>query len=377
MPMRAALLRLRSADLILALAVFALVAFGLAAIYSVELSQSDGDFLNLKKQAVAAVIGIGIFLFAAVSNYRLLKGYAIPLYVLGVALLGAVLVFGHTVRGTTGWFAFGPVSFQPVEFMKVALAVTLATYVSERARREIGLRELLETAGIVAIPVGLTMLQPDLGSALLLLGMWAVVLLFAGLKKRYIFSLLALFSVVSLVAWEFLFKDYQKERILTFVNPSLDPGGEGYQVAQAIIAVGAGGWLGRGLGFGSQSQLKFLPESQTDFIFAVIAEELGFFGVCLVFVAFGLLFFRILHHATRARDTFTSMLFVAIGGLLFVQFVVNVGMNIGLLPVTGITLPLVSYGGSSLLFTLFLLGVAEGMSISVARGSHLAERVVE
>jgi len=375
--MRPVFSRLRSADLLLILSIFALVCFGLAAIYSVELSQTDGEFLNVKKQAIAAAIGLAGFFFAALSNNRLLRNYAFVLYLSGVVLMLAVLVFGKEIRGTTGWFAFGPVSFQPVEWMKVVLAVALAAYMSNRARPDVGRRELLETGVIVGIPVGLTMLQPDLGSSLLLLGMWGVVLLVAGLKRRYIAVIIASGIALSLLAWQFFFKDYQRERIMTFINPSLDPGGEGYQVAQAIIAVGAGGWLGRGLGFGSQSQLKFLPESQTDFIFAVIAEELGFFGVSLVLGAFALLFARLLIHASRTRDPFARVLFVAIFGVLFVQFVINTGMNLGLLPVTGVTLPLVSYGGSSLIFTLFLLGIAVGMSASAARGSHPTGAVVE
>ncbi|NBS41611.1 rod shape-determining protein RodA, partial [bacterium] len=268
-----------------------------------------------------------------------------------------------TVNGTTGWYVFGPVSLQPVEFMKVALAVTLAAYFSRRARPDFGWRELFESGAIVAVPVFLVLQQPDLGSAALLIGMWGILVLYAGMKKRHLFALGAAFAVVSVVAWTFLLAPYQKDRILTFANPGADPRGQGYNVTQAIIAVGAGRLFGSGLGFGSQSQLKFLPESQTDFIFAVVSEELGFIGVCLVLSAYALVFVRIWQIARKTRDDFTAFLLLAIGGVTFVQFFINAGMNLGLLPVTGVALPLVSYGGSSLLSTLFMLGIVESVAM--------------
>lgn len=355
--------QLQSADWFLISGAFTLVILGLAAIYSVELSHGNSDFLNIQKQVIAAGIGWVVFFAVARSNYHLLRNYALISYVVGVLLLVGVLVFGTTIRGTTGWYAVGPVSFQPVELMKVALAVALAAYFSRRASVDFGWKELFESGAIAALPVGLVLLQPDLGSAVLLMGMWGILVLFAGLKKRHAAVLLAAFAVVSVVAWSFLLAPYQKDRILTFANPAADPLGQGYNVTQAIIAVGAGGWFGSGLGFGSQSQLKFLPESQTDFIFAVVAEELGFVGVLLVLGAFAVVFSRVWHLAAGTRDDFTSFLLLGIGSVLFVQFFINVGMNLGLLPVTGVALPLVSYGGSSLLFTLVMLGVVESVAM--------------
>lgn len=359
--------QLQSADWALILGAFTLVLFGLAAIYSVELSRG-GELLNLEKQAAAAVFGWAVFFAVALYNYRLLRNYAMLFYLTGVALLGAVLVFGTTIRGTTGWFTLSVFSFQPVEFMKLALVVALAAYFSRRARLDFGWRELLESGALAALPVGLVLLQPDLGSAVLLVGMWGIVMLFAGIKLRHLAALAAFSSLAAILAWHFLLASYQKERILTFLDPASDPLGQGYNVAQAIIAVGAGGWFGRGLGFGSQSQLKFLPEAQTDFIFAVVAEELGFVGVLLVLCAFALVFFRLWVLAKRTRDDFTSFLMVGIAAALFVQFFINIGMNLGLLPVTGVALPLVSYGGSSLLFSLVMLGVAESVAIRGGTG---------
>lgn len=353
--------RLRSADWILIIVLFALMAFGLAAIYSVALSKG-ADFLNLKKQIGAAILALAAFVFIAISNYRLLRNYSLFFYISGVLMLIGVLLLGSTIRGTTGWFQLGIVSFQPVEFMKVALVIALATYFSQRARREIGFKEVIESGLIAFVPVMLTLVQPDFGSASLLFGVWFLLLLFAGLKKQHLAVILIGFAIIATLGWSLL-AQYQQARVLSFLNPTADPLGQGYHINQAIIAVGAGGLLGRGLGFGSQSQLKFLPESQTDFIFAVIAEELGFLGIILVLSGFFLLFARILTHAKATDDDFTSFLLLGIGGVLFTQFFVNVGMNLGLLPVTGVALPLVSYGGSSLLFTIIMLGIIQSIVI--------------
>jgi rod shape determining protein RodA len=355
---------IRSQDWWLTFGMFTLILFGMAAIYSVALSQDGGDFLNVKKQLVAIVIAGVCYLFLLTSNYRLLRSYSKVLYAGGVLLLLGVLFFGSTIRGTTGWFDLGIFSFQPVELMKVVHAITLAVYCSERARRQFGWREVFETIGLTAVPVLLTLVQPDFGSAMLLVGMWFVVVLFAGMRKRHLMSLAALGFVVAFFGWEFFLADYQRARLMTFMDPTADPLGQGYNVAQAIIAVGSGGWFGSGLGFGSQSQLKFLPESQTDFIFAVIAEELGFFGICLMLSAFALVFWRIYGSVKRTRDAFAVYLLLGIGGVMFLQFVVNVGMNIGLLPVTGLGLPLVSYGGSSLILFMAMMGIVQNIYVS-------------
>ncbi len=365
---------LQKADWLFLLSVFALIAFGLVAIYSITLSNQDADLSLVYKQLIAAGIGTTLFLFVTVSNYRLLRSYARVLYGLAVISLLCVLIFGVTIRGTTGWFSLGGFHFQPVEFAKLALVLMLAQYLGDRARRDIGWKECLVTGVLTAVPVVLTLLQPDLGSAMILIGTWGCVLLFAGLKKRHAFLFLGFAAVFSVLAWQFLFADYQKARISTFLNPANDPLGQGYNVRQAMIGVGSGEWFGRGLGFGSQSQLKFIPESQTDFIFAVVAEELGFVGVVLLLGAFFLLFERILRHASRTRDDFTSYVLLAIGSSLFLQFVVNIGMNLGLMPVTGVALPLVSYGGSSLIFTMLMLGIVESAAVRMAERSRLAKR---
>ncbi|MBM5789785.1 rod shape-determining protein RodA [Candidatus Parcubacteria bacterium] len=358
---------LRGVDWLMILSVFVLLLLGLAAIYSVDLSRGV-DLLNVKKQLVAIAVGLAIALFLASSNYALLRNDAFVLYLAGILLLVGVLLFGTSVRGSRGWFVFDAASFQPVEFMKFALIVALSSYFSRRARPYFALRELAESLGLAMIPICLTLLQPDFGSAFVLLALWISMAFFAGMRTRFFLVFFGALTGAFSIGWRFFFEAYQRARILTFLNPAFDPLGQGYNVSQAIIAIGAGGWLGRGLGFGSQSQLKFLPESHTDFIFAVIAEELGFFGVLLLLGAFALLFVRLLVHAKKARDGFTAFLVVGAASALCIQLAVNIGMNLGMFPVTGIGLPLVSYGGSSLIFFLALLAVVQSV-ITRSRGT--------
>ena len=354
--------QMRQGDGLLTATAFVLILFGLAAIYSVALSQPSSDFLNVKKQLVALGIGALLYVGASMFNYRLFRNYGAVLYALGNFLLFFVLFFGETIRGTTGWFSVWEIHFQPVEPMKFVLVVVLASYFSQRARRVFARRELVESMAIVAVPVLLTLFQPDLGSALVFCGIWGVMVLFAGIPKRFLAIIFSAVGAFGWIAWTFLFADYQRDRILTFLHPSLDPLGRGYNVTQAIIAIGSGGLGGRGLGFGSQSQLKFLPESQTDFIFAVIAEELGLVGVLCVLGTFFFLLFRFLRLARRTKDELAAFLVIGCGAAFFLQAFVNIGMNMGLLPVTGIGLPLVSYGGSSLMLFLGMLGVANSIA---------------
>jgi rod shape determining protein RodA len=359
--------RLRSIDWVLLFSVLILLFLGIAAIYSVDLSKDIVHFANVKKQLFAVLIALGLGSFLVLSNYKLLQNYAPLLYFTGIGLMTGVLFLGETIRGARGWFVFGQFSFQPVEFMKAALVIALATYFSKRARRFFGKKEFFESLAIMVLPVVLTFLQPDLGSASVLMGIWFFMSLFAGIPKLYVLFLTIAGTLLTSFSWVFLFAEYQKARVMTFLDPSLDPLGQGYNVTQAIIAIGSGGWFGRGLGFGSQSQLKFLPESQTDFIFAVIAEELGFVGVLLLVGAFVLLIFRLLYYLKQSRDNFTSYLLLGIGSVITIQVFVNIGMNLGVLPVTGIGLPFVSYGGSSVLLFLVFIGVIQSIAVRSAR----------
>lgn len=359
----------RKGDILLMISTVVLIGFGFAAIFSVELSRG-AENVFLQKQAIALGIGLAACAFVSTMNYHALRHYARGLYLGGLALLVSVFFLGRTLNGSTGWFVFGGFAFQPVELMKVALMVALAMYFSEQAKRRFGWRDLVMSGGLVAVPVVLLMLQPDLGGAALLVGTWAVMVLFAGIRPSQVFALLAGVIFVAATGWFFVFQPYQKDRIMTFINPSLDPLRTGYNVTQAKIAIGSGGFWGRGLGDGSQSQLRFLPESQTDFVFAVIAEELGFIGVLLLFCAFMMLLWRMLVVARMARDTFGAYLCTGTFAVLLVEITVHVGANLSLMPATGVALPFVSYGGSSLLLSLVFLGLVQSVAIRLRPGDR-------
>lgn len=353
----------RKFDWILALTTVILSLVGLAAIYSVDLSRS-GELIYTPTQFIAFGIAIFVFLIASHVHVSFYETSTKWVYVLAFILLIAVLFFGVTVRGTTGWFRLFGFSFQPAEFAKVALVIFLAWRIDRQARRFDTWQFVLATLAMTLFFVGCIMLQPDLGSALILLGVWFGLLLLSGTKKRYVIGLVLTGIIIAVGAWMFLFKDYQKERILTFINPELDPLGSGYNVTQSIIAIGSGQLRGRGLGFGSQSQLHFLPEAQTDFIFAVIGEELGFVGLLLVVVLYLILLFRLVRIARMCRNDFSAYLVLGIILIFLLQAIINIGAAIGLLPVTGVTLPFLSYGGSSLIISFILIGMAQSVAQS-------------
>jgi len=352
----------RSFDWILVAAVMLLMAIGLEAIYSVDLSRG-AELVYFKKQLIAMVAGLLIFFAASVTQHVFFRSFAKIFYAVSLALLVAVLFLGRTIRGTTGWFVFGGFSFQPVELAKVGVILILAYIISNFGRRFERPLFFFGTGIVTLLAIILILFQPDLGSAALIGLIWFGLMLLVGTRKIYLFGLI--FSVVLAVvfSWFFVLHDYQKARLLTFIYPDRDPLGAGYNINQSIIAVGSGKWLGRGLGFGSQSQLRFLPEAQTDFIFSVIGEELGFAGAGVLLVLYGIVLWRLVLIMKRTNDDFVSATVGGIAILLFIQFLVNVGAEIGLLPLTGVTLPFVSYGGSSLIVNLFLIGVAESMVV--------------
>lgn len=353
-------------DWLLLLAVFILFALGIAAITSVELSRGLGHFVFIQKQLFALLLGGVVAVIAALTNYQLFRAYARILYWFGIILLAGLFIFGVTLNGTTGWYIIGGFAFQPVEVMKLALILELARYFSDEARRPFGWREFFQSGIRALVPISLVILQPDLGSAILLGGIWAIVSFFGGMNWQHIMLIVLTVTIGFLIGWFALFKDYQKERVLTFLNPASDPQRSGYNIVQAQIAIGAGGLIGRGLGGGSQSQLRFLPESQSDFIFAVIAEELGFFGVMMLFGACALLLFRIMLIARLNRDHFASYVSLGAFALFFIQILIHVGANLAIMPATGIPLPFVSYGGTSLLLSFIVLGIVESAASRVA-----------
>lgn len=358
--------KLERYDWVLVVAMVMLLAFGFGAITSVELSRG-ASVRFLEKQAVALFLGTAIGGYLATrppSAYRLSARF---LYYVAVALLAGVLIFGETFNGTTGWFVIFGYAFQPLDFAKLAVVLDMAALLAQRIRPEFPLRDIGRLLFRLAVPVGLLILQPDLGGALIILGVGLMMMLVAGLPWRYVVMAVLAGSMLFSVGWYGAFRDYQRQRIVTFLNPESDPLGQGYNVIQAKVAIGSGGLLGRGIGGGSQSQLRFLPESQTDFIFAVIAEELGLIGVVVLLSSFFLLLYRLHIVALRQRDRTAMLQVLGIACLLFLQGVIHIGANLALLPATGVPFPLVSYGGTSLLFTLILLGIVESAAFLAPR----------
>jgi len=343
--------------------VILLIGFGLAVIYSVALGSGDVAFLNFKKQCIFAGIGLSLLFFFSFVDFHSLYSLNWWIYAFGILLLVLVLLFGETVRGTTGWFNFFGFSLQPSEIAKIVVLITLATYFSGASYKTNQVKHLLVTGIFVSLPVALILAQPDFGSAMIIVMFWLCMMTIFGLNKKQVLMIILVTTVIFTLAFMFLLKDYQRERVITFLNPNLSSLDQGYNVAQAVIAIGAGRGFGRGLGFGSQSQLKFLPESQNDFIFAVIGEELGFLGASMLMLFFAVLFFRIMYWTRRLNNNFGLYILLGAIILIFIEMFINIGMNIGLLPVVGISLPFVSYGGSSLIATLVLVGIVESIII--------------
>ncbi len=350
----------RSFDWTLFVAAVLMVSIGMAALYSVDLSRGE-QLVYFNRQMVSAIIGFTILLVASLTQYHVFRSYAKLIYGAAITLLIAVIIFGVNIRGTRGWFNFWGFSFQPTEVAKVGVILMLAYIVSRFGRRFEEPLFFIGTGLVTLTVIGCVMLQPDLGSSLIIGAVWFGIMLLVGARRSYLVGLVLAGMVFSIIAWFFLLHSYQKERVLTFLDPQRDQLGEGYNSTQAIIAVGSGQVFGRGLGFGSQSQLRFLPEAQTDFIFTVIGEELGFAGIVALLAIFGMILYRLIHIVQRTNDDFVAVTVSGIAILFFIQFCVNAGANLGLLPITGVPLPFVSYGGSSLIVNLFLVGVAESM----------------
>jgi len=361
--LRKIVIYLKNIDWIMVSSVFLLISFGLAEIYSVALGRGGTDLINFKKQILFIVVGFILMFIFAFIDYHWLRSFSNYIFLFGILSLLAVLIFGKVINGSKGWFYIGGLGIQPVEFIKFALILFLARYFSSSSIRINPLKHLIITGCGTLIFFILTALQPDFGGAMLLFALWLSIIILAGLEKKYLLVIFLSFLLVAGSAWSFYLKDYQKQRILTFVNPSFNPLEQGYNVAQAIIAVGSGGLTGRGIGFGSQSQLKFLPESQTDFIFAVVSEELGFLGVSLIVIFFMVFFYRCIISLKKINNDFGIFFILGTVSLLFIEMFINIAMNLGLLPVVGIALPFISYGGSSIIVNLILVGVLQSIII--------------
>ena len=338
-----------------------LVIFGLVAIYSIAVNMEESDYGLLIKQIIALILGIILVFVFGFIDYRTLRSYANLLYWLGVIALVGVLIFGTTIRGTKGWYSiFGQV-FQPVEIVKILIIIFLSKYLSAKSSVGFNFKNLLVSFLFVTLPLGLVLFQPDLGSAAIFIVLWMGMIWLTKVKKSYMVLIIVFLILCFLVSWFFFLKDYQKDRIITFLQPNRDPLGQGYNITQSIVAVGSGQFWGRGLSLGPQSRLNFLPAKETDFIFSVIAEALGFVGSFFVLALFGLLFWRIVRIMRKSQDDFGIFLTWGILLMIVVQVFINIGMNLGLAPVAGLPLPFLSAGGSSLLVNLMAIGILQSV----------------
>lgn len=352
---------LKSFDWSLFLIAFILVSVSLAVQYALSLDSGKNDLNFFNRQLAFSIFGLGLFFFFSFLDYRLFKTYAYPLYFLLLGLLILVIFIGATFRGTKGWLMIGPFNFQVVELGKIILIIVLAKFWSNKIKNGVYFKQIILSLILVSFPFILTLLQPDFGSGFIFLSIWFLVLMIIDSKIKHFIWIFTLSSLLFLLMWNFLLKDYQKERILTYLNSKSDPFGKGYQITQSIIAVGSGKLFGRGLGLGPQSQLHFLPQTKTDFIFSVIAEEMGFIGASLILSIYLILFYRLIRLTKSAYDDFALILILGTISLILVQVIINIGMNIGLIPIVGIPLPLLSYGGSSLVCTLMMLGILQSI----------------
>ena len=346
----------RNIDSYILFSLIPLFVIGLSTLHTFSIGENTHLFF---RQLIFITISLLLFFIFSFFDFSFLKRprNVVFLYLVGIALLVFVLFFGSRVNGARSWINLSLFSFQPADFMKFALVVLFAKYLARRHLVIHSFRQVFFTFFYFFIPFFLIFLQPDFGSALILLSIWFGIVLISGLSKKHFFTFLIIGFIALSGLWTFVFKDYQKKRILTFIHPLADTRGAGYNAYQSVIAVGSGKMMGKGVGYGTQSRLSYLPEHETDFIFAAIAEEWGFIGSMIVLMSFFIIIFRLLSYIPHFRGNFERIFTLGFVFFLLAHLIVNIGMNIGLLPVTGVPLPFVSYGGSHLLIEFLFLAV--------------------
>jgi len=346
----------RHLDVGLVGAAIAVACLGILMVYSATRSTMGTQFLA--KQATFVLVGLGVLLVTSVVDYRRVRDLAPAIYVVCVALLVLVLSpLGEEVNGSQSWFDFGQFQMQPAEFTKLAVIVLLAA-ILERASGRVGGGVVFTVLALVVVPLGLILLQPDVGTALVFVAALGALLLIGGASTRVLIGL-ALVGIVGIITvFQLdLIEDYQKDRLTQFASPGGDETGTGYNVEQSKTAIGAGGLTGAGLFQGTQTKLRYVPEQQSDFIFTVVGEELGFFGCATLLVLYAIIAWRIWHAAQVAKDTLGTLICVGVLAMVLFQVFENVGMTMGIMPITGIPLPFMSYGGSSTLMMFAAIGV--------------------
>jgi len=363
---------LRSLDYTLLAVAALIIVYGLIAISSathVTNPTGEDPYSFMKKQIVWAALGFAVVLFFMGWRYEELPRYTTALYIINLALLTAVLFIGHTALGAQRWIKLGPFLLQPSEFAKFIIILALANFLTRREGKLDRLRDLVPVFLYTGLPLLLILQQPDLGTSLVFVAIMFGMLYMAGARPALLLTL-AFSGLVSVCGWIWAhlnygvwipLKEYQLARLTIFLNPWQDWQGAGYHMIQSQIALGSGGLLGRGLYCGTQNQLNFLPEQHTDFIFSVVGEELGFIGAGTLLILYFLLLYRGVKIATAAKDSFGRLAATGIVTMLVFHILVNIGMNIGIMPVTGIPLPLFSYGGSAMLTNLAAIGLLENI----------------
>ena len=349
---------LRRIDFALLLSAIAIVIYGLVIISSATHINTPGEerFWFVQRQGLFAVINGVLALLFMNFDYRGLQQYGHGLYIFNLIMLLAVMLFGHAALGAQRWIQLGPISIQPSEFSKLIMIICLAAVLEERMGRLNSVQNLLPVAIYTVIPFILVLKQPDLGTSLVFMAIFFGMIIACGIPWKFLTGITVAAIAAFPVLWQFL-KDYQKMRIMVFIDPNVDPLGSGYHIIQSKIAIGSGMLFGKGLFEGTQSQLNFLPENHTDFIFAVVGEELGFVGAVVLLLLYLIVLWRGIMIARDAADVFGRLLAVGITSMLAFHVLVNVGMTTGIMPVTGIPLPLMSYGISSLTTNILAIAI--------------------
>lgn len=344
-------------DFLLLIPALLLSSLGLLMIYSISFESDPSFFIRQLSYVVFSVI---VFFFIGLIDFKSISPFSYLLFFLLLLLLTLTFFFGIEVRGSTRWIDLGFITVQGSEIAKPILLLTLAHFMSRNSPGH--LKFFIFSALIASIPVFLVATQPDLSNAVILLSAWVFAVFVSGGNLLYL-ALFALLSAMSVpLVWNFILKGYQQTRILTFFNPNIDPLGSSYNLVQALIALGSGEFFGRGLGRGTQLHLDFLPEGRTDFIFAAAGEELGFVGISLILVIFAFLIYRLLQKGREVKNIEGSIFIFSTAFILTVQFFINAGMNMGIFPISGVTLPFVSFGGSSIVVSFVLLGLVQSAS---------------
>lgn len=330
-----------------------------------------GENTFFEKQLMWLGVSVAAFFAVSLVDFKFLRRTPVVvwLYLFAVLALGVLFGVGSVFQGAKSWLNFGFFAFQPADFAKLVLVITLAKYFSRRHIEIRYFRHLIVSGVYAFILFMLIFVQPDFGSALIIFFVWFGMVLSSGLSKKHLVTLFVLGAVTFSALWMFVLADYQKSRVMNFIHPLQDIRGTGYNAYQSMISVGSGQLLGKGVGYGTQSRLNFLPEYQTDFVFSAFAEEWGFVGVMLLFAIYMVLIWRILKNSLLGATNFESLFGIGVAVLFISHFIIHVGMNIGLMPITGLTLPFMSYGGTNLLISFISLGILMSMK-RYARTAH-------